>query len=168
MSGTLLGTWLLVAGHLRLGSWDLVKAWTGADCDKALAPRLAMQVIHECALCVNGVRASRNLCHQGFDLAAGLPFLASDQQVFDLLKEKTIQDSRELQIQLGKIRYAAGHFSSDLIAIDPHRIKTASQREMPKKKKRPNQPAQKMLQTFFCPGRYYRPAYRFHHRFIRT
>jgi len=29
ISGTHVGLWLLIPEHLRLGTWDLLKAWTG-------------------------------------------------------------------------------------------------------------------------------------------
>ena len=43
-----------------------------------------------------------------------------------------------------------GHYKGDLIAIDPHRIVSTSQRIMPKKKKQPKEPSRKMVQTFFA------------------
>lgn len=149
VSGTLVGIWLLIAEHLKLGSWDLIKQWCGTD-DRSLEPRIAMQLVHEAALCVNGVRPKRSLCHQGFDMANGLPFIVTDQQVYGLLNKHTISEAKLLQVSLGMVRRANGHYKGGLISIDPHRIATVSKREMPKKKKRPREPSKKMLQTFFA------------------
>jgi hypothetical protein len=55
-----------------------------------------------------------------------------------------------LQETLAIIRSNNGHYKGDLIAIDPHRIVSTSQRIMPKKKKQPEEPSRKMLQTFFA------------------
>ena len=63
VSGTLLGTWLLIPEHLRLGTWDLLTTWTG-DNTGGIQPRLALQMVHEAALRLNGVRRSRSLCHR--------------------------------------------------------------------------------------------------------
>ena len=40
VSGNLLGLWLLVPEHLRLGTWDLLRAWSGDATSTALAPRI--------------------------------------------------------------------------------------------------------------------------------
>jgi hypothetical protein len=49
------GLWLLVPEHLRLGTWDLLRAWTGTTTER-MEPRLALQLVHEAALCTNGLR----------------------------------------------------------------------------------------------------------------
>ena len=41
VSGNLAGIWLLVAEHLRLGTWDLLCGWTGKSTE-FVEPRLAM------------------------------------------------------------------------------------------------------------------------------
>ena len=42
VSGHLVGLWLLVAEHLRLGTWDLLCGWTGRSTETArTATRLA-------------------------------------------------------------------------------------------------------------------------------
>ena len=56
--GTLAGLWLLVAEHLRLGIWDLLCGWSGQPPD-SVAPRLALQLVHEAALC--GARSKTGL-----------------------------------------------------------------------------------------------------------
>ncbi|MFO7986439.1 MAG: transposase [Desulfatiglandaceae bacterium] len=148
VSGTLLGTWLLLPEHLRLGTWDLLTAWTGADTG-GLEPRLALQIVHEAALCLTGVRQSRALCHQGFDVANGLPFIATDQEIHALLDGHTVQEAQQLQVRLGLLRRTRGHYHGTLLAFDPHRIPTASRRVMPRKKGRPHRRAEPVLQTFF-------------------
>ena len=55
ISGTMVGVWLPAAEHLRLGVWDLLCGWTGRP-GCAVEPRLALQLVHEAALCVSGVR----------------------------------------------------------------------------------------------------------------
>jgi hypothetical protein len=134
---------------LRLGSWDLIKGYTGcADAD--IVPRIAMQVVNEAALCSNRIRKGNYITHQGFEQLNGLGFLATDQQVHDLLDKHTVGEAQSLQESLALIRSNNGHYQGGLIAIDPHRIKSASQRIMPKKKKQPQEPSWKMLQTFFA------------------
>ena len=73
----MVGIWLLLAEHLRLGTWDLLKAWSGAG-DEQVQTRLAMQLVNERALCVKGIRQKRTLSQKGFELANGLPFIATD------------------------------------------------------------------------------------------
>ncbi|OYT12182.1 MAG: hypothetical protein B6I19_10200 [Bacteroidetes bacterium 4572_114] len=45
-----------------------------------------------------------------------------------------------------------GHYTRGIIAIDPHRIISTTKRVMPEKKKQPNEPSGKLLQTFFGLG----------------
>ena len=148
VSGTLLGTWLLIPEHLRLGTWDLLTTWTG-DNTGGIQPRLALQMVHEAALCLNGVRRSRSLCHQGFEVANGLPFIATDQEIHYLLDNHTVHQAKQLQVQLGLLRHTMDHYKGELLAFDPHRIPTYSRRIMPKKKSRPGRPSESLLQTFF-------------------
>lgn len=151
VSGSYVGLWLLLPEHLRLGTWDLLCGWSQkpAPC---LQPRLALQLVHEAALCVTGIRQGRTLSQRGFELAQGLPFVASDQAVHDLLDAHTVQEARELQLALGRIRRARGHFGAQLLAIDPHRIASYSQRQMRRHRpshKTENKPG-KCCQTFFA------------------
>ncbi len=139
----------MAAEHLRLGSWDLIKGFTGCG-DSDLEPRIAMQLVNEAALCSNRVRKSNYITHQGFELLNGLGFLVTDEQVHDLLDKHTVNDAESLQEALAAIRHNNGHYQGDLIAIDPHRIVSTTQRIMPKKKKQPEEPARKVLQTFFA------------------
>ena len=74
VSGNLAGIWLLAAEHLRLGTWDLLCGWTKQRSER-VEPRLALQMIHEAAVCTAGIRSERTLHNRGgFELANGLPF----------------------------------------------------------------------------------------------
>jgi len=148
VSGTLLGTWLLIPEHLRIGSWDLLESWTG-DSFSGIKPRLALQMVHESSLCATGIRQTRSLCHQGFELANGLPYIATDEEIHYLLNEHSVDEAKKLQIKLALLRQSLGHYKSDVLAFDPHRIRTYSRRIMPKKKSRPNERSCPVLQTFF-------------------
>ncbi len=150
ISGTHVGLWLLLPEHLRLGTWDLLTAWTGADNYNAIEPRLALQMVHEAALCINGVRERSTLRQKGFETLNGLPFVATDVVIHELLDKHSIAEAESLQVALGQIRYAKGHFPDKLILIDPHRIYTWSRRQMPPKKAKPSEKARKVLQTFFA------------------
>jgi hypothetical protein len=109
-----------------------------------------MQIVNEAALCSNRVRKSNYITHQGFELLNGLGFLVTDGQVHDLLDNHTVSEAQSLQESLAMIRLNNGHYQGGLIAIDPHRIVSTSQRIMPKKKKQPKEPSRKMVQTFFA------------------
>ena len=145
----MVGLWFLAAEHLRMGNWDLIKGYTGCS-DADIEPRIAMQIVNESALCSNRIRKSNYITHQGFELLNGLGFLVTDEQVHDLLDKHTVNEAQSLQETLAVIRSNNGHYKGDLIAIDPHRIVSTSQRIMPKKKKQPEEPSRKMLQTFFA------------------
>ena len=43
ISDNMAGLWLLVPEHLRLGTWDLLRAWTGQASER-MEPRLALAV----------------------------------------------------------------------------------------------------------------------------
>lgn len=139
----------MVAEHLRLGSWDLVKGYTGCI-DTDIEPRIAMQITNESAICKNRVRRKNYISHQGFELLNGLSFLASDEEVHTFLDKHTVSDAQSLQESLAIIRSNKGHYNGEIIAIDPHRIISTSKRIMPKKKKQPKEPSRKMLQTYFA------------------
>lgn len=150
VSGSHMGLWLLVPEYLRLGGWDLVR---GLFPDRGDIPaRLAMQMVNESALCVNRVRKKDSLCHQGFSLVNGLSFLATDESIHRILDAKPISDYADFQSALMKIRMLDGHYGDGgrILAIDPHRIGSATKRTMVQKKKRPELPSAKMMQTFFC------------------
>ena len=149
VSGNLLGLWLLVPEHLRLGTWDLLCAWSG-QAPARVEPRLALQLVHEAALCVTGVRQARCLSQKGFEVLNGLPFVASDQAVHDLLEAHTVAEAQALQRHLGLLRRARGHFVGRLLAIDPHRLRSYSQRQMPRYRGDETSKPFKVAQTFFC------------------
>lgn len=151
VSGTLVGLWLLVPEHLRLGTWDLLRGWTG-QAGQRVEPRLALQLVHEAALCVTGIRQGRTLSQKGFELANGLAFVASDQAIHELLDAHTLQEAQRLQLAWGLIRRAAGHFKGRLLAIDPHRLKSYTQRQVRRHRAghKQEQKPQKCSQTFFA------------------
>jgi hypothetical protein len=97
VSGTLAGIWLLVPEHLRLGTWDLLRGWTCRQ-GAALEPRLAMQLVHEAALCRKRLRLGDSLGQKGFELANGLPFVATDKAVHELLGARTTAETEQLQV----------------------------------------------------------------------
>ncbi len=148
VSGASAGIWLLIPELLRLGAWDIIKAWTDKT-DLDLDPRIALQMVNESALCLNRVRRKNSLGNQGFELANGMGALVTDEQVHDLLKNHTIEQTQTMLVNLGLQRQLSGHYRGDIIAIDPHRMISTSKRVMSKKRKNPGSPAQKMLQTFF-------------------
>ncbi len=149
ISGNLVGLWLLVPEHLRLGTWDLLCGWTGRP-GESVAPRLAMQLVHEAALCITGLREQGSLRQKGFEVVNGLPLLATDQGIHELLNEHTVKEAKEVQIALGQIRCSRGHFKGKLLGVDPHRLASYSRREMRKRKAHPKARSSKMAQTFFC------------------
>jgi hypothetical protein len=149
MSGNLIGLWLLIPEHLRLGTWDLLCGWTGQP-GARVEPRLALQLIHEAALCSTGVRQRRALGLRGFELANGLPFLASDGAVHQMLGAHTVEQAQRLQVALGRLRRASGHYLGQLLAIDPHRVRSYSKRHMRRYRDDEKSRPFKTGQTFFA------------------
>lgn len=149
VSGTLVGLWLLIPEYLRLGIYDLLCGWCGASPER-VEPRLGLQLVNEAALCVTGLRQARSLTQRGFEAACGLPFVATDQAIHELLAQQTIGQTQDLQVALGRIRQASGHFQGRLLAIDPHRMRSYSKRQMRRFQTKQNPTAQKYAQTFFC------------------
>jgi hypothetical protein len=149
VSGNLVGLWLLIPEHLRLGTWDLLSGWSGQPGER-VEPRLALQLIHEAALCSSGLRRRRSLSQRGFELANGLPFVASDVAIHNLLAEHTVAESRRLQVALGKIRRASGDYVGKLLAIDPHRTRSYSKRQMRRYRDDEKSKPFKAAPTFFA------------------
>lgn len=149
ISGTMVGVWLLAPEHLRLGTWDLLCRWTGCG-GQCVEPRLAMQAVHESALCMPRVRRDCSLTQKGFEVANGLPFVATDQALHDLFEAQTIKSSQELQMALGRLRRASGHFKGRLLAVDPHHLRSYTKRQMRRHRHNETEKAVKTLQTFFC------------------
>jgi len=145
----MVGVWLLAAEHLRLGTWDLLCGWTGrgAEC---VEPRLAMQALHESALCVPRLRRGSCLSQKGFEVANGLPFVATDQALHDLFEAQSIEQTQQLQIALGRLRRAGGHFKGRLLAVDPHHLRSYTKRQTRRHRHNEKEQAVKTLQTFFC------------------
>ncbi len=135
--------------HLRLGTWDLLCGWSGQAAER-VEPRLALQLIHEAALCTAGLRAKRALPQQGFALANGLPFLAADVSIHQLLASHTVAQAQDLQRSLGRLRRASGHYAARVLVVDPHRLRTYSKRKMRRRRKEPGAPPTKVAQTFFA------------------
>ncbi|MEK6621246.1 MAG: hypothetical protein AABZ13_02070, partial [Planctomycetota bacterium] len=98
--------------------------------DTEVEPRLALQLVHEAALCVTGVRQARSLSQKGFELANGLPFVATDKAIHELLDAHTEAEAQSVQIALGKIQRASGHYHAQVLAIVPHRISSYRKRQM--------------------------------------
>jgi len=110
---------------------------------------VALQLVHEAALCVTGVRPQRTLSQKGFELLNGLPFVVSDRAVHQLLGAHTIAEAQTLQVALGLLRRASGHFCGTLLAIDPHRVRSYSKRQMRRHRKDNDAKPTKVAQTFF-------------------
>jgi hypothetical protein len=149
ISDNMAGLWLLVPEHLRLGTWDLLRAWTGQTAER-LEPRLALQLVHEAALCTNGLRAGRCLTLRGFETLNGLPFLSGDKAVHDVLDEHSVADAEQLQVVLGKLRRASGDYEGKLLLLDPHRAPSSSRRHLRQRTKERGSKPIKTAQTFFC------------------
>jgi hypothetical protein len=147
--GSHLGLWLLVGEHLRLGTWDLLLGWTN-QAPERVEPRLALQLVHEATLCVAGLRAARSLPQTSFGLLQGLPFMASDMAIHQLLGAHTVEQAQQLQVALGLRRRALGDYLGKVLIIDPHRFRSHSKRRMRKHRKEPTAKATKVVQTFFA------------------
>ncbi|MFH0879048.1 MAG: transposase [Lentisphaerota bacterium] len=111
---------------------------------------MALQLVHEAALCVTGIRQARSLSQKGFEVLNGLSFVASDQAMHDLLEAHTVTEAEALQVELGMLRRARGHFQGKTLAIDPHRIRSYSLRQMRLFREDGTAKPFKALQTFFC------------------
>jgi Transposase DDE domain len=149
VSGNLVGLWLLIPEHLRLGTWDLLRGWSGQPGGR-VEPRLALQLVHEAALCSTGLRQRRVLSQRGFELANGLPFVAGDVAIHQLLAARTVAEAQRLQIALGRIRRASGDYAGKLLAIDPHRMRSHSKRQMRRYRDEAKSKAFKVAPTFFA------------------
>ena len=149
ISDTTAGLWLLVPEHLRLGTWDLLCGWTQQPTAR-IEPRLALQLIHEAALCLKGVRNGRYVPLRGFEVLNGLPFLATDAAVHHLLDAHAVAESQRLQVALGKLRRVSGDYVGKLLLIDPHRPCSYSRRHLRRHRKDNASKPIKTAQMFFC------------------
>lgn len=150
ISGSHVGLWLLLPEHLRLGNWDILKAWSGATSSNLVEPRLALQLVHESALCLSGIRQKRSLRLKGFEALNGLPFVATDSSIHQLLDGHTVAEAQLLQLALGKLRYVRGDYPGNLLLLDPHRIQSWTQRNLPLNKPQKSAATRKTIQTFFA------------------
>jgi hypothetical protein len=107
-------------------------------------------LVNEAALCVIGVRQSRALSQKGFQLANGLYFVASDYAIHDLLRVHSVGEAEALQVALGRIRRASGHYVGKLVAIDPHHLHSHTKRQTRRHRHKENEAAVKTIGTFFC------------------
>jgi hypothetical protein len=148
ISGNQAGIWLLIPEHLRLGTWDLLRAWSGQPGER-VEPRMALHLVNEAAMCLCSYRHRRTLSQKGFELANGLPFVPTDTAIHDLLEAHSVEQSRCLQIALGKLRRAGKHFGGRLLALDPHRMDSYSKRQMRRHRFSSEEKPAKMGQTFF-------------------
>jgi hypothetical protein len=148
ISGNQIGIWLLLPEHLRLGTWDLMRSWSGLPPER-VEPRLALHLVNEAAMCLCSYRKGRTLSQKGFELANGLPFVPTDLAIHQLLQSHTVQEAQQLQIALGKLRRAGGHFDGTLLALDPHRMTSYSKRLMRRHRFSSQEKPAKMAQTFF-------------------
>ncbi len=148
VSGNQVGIWLLAPEHLRLGTWDLLRGWSGHP-GEAVQPRLALHLVNEAAMCLCSYRHQRTLSQKGFELANGLPFVPTDSAIHELLASHTVGQSRQLQIALGKLRRANGHFGGRLLALDPHRMPSHTKRLMRRHRFSSQEKPAKMGQAFF-------------------
>ena len=69
--------------------------------------------------------------------------------IHNLLASHTVQEAQQLQIALGKLRRAGGHFDGTLLALDPHRMTSYSKRQMRRHRFHSEAKPAKMAQTFF-------------------
>jgi len=148
ISGNMVGLWLLIPEHLRLGTWQLVRGWTGQPGER-IEPRMALQVIHEAAVCVAGVREKRTLSHKGVARLNGRPFVVADLPVHQLLGALSVADAQRLQVALGRLRRASGHSQGTRLVIDPHRRRSDSKRQRRRHRTDDASSPTKVAQTFF-------------------
>ena len=145
----MMGLWLLVPELQRLQVWDLLCGWTGTSGEQ-IDPRVSLQLLNEAALCIRSTRKSRTFNLRGFELASGLPYIATDQAIHGLLEPQRMAQTQNLQVALGQIRRASGHFQGRVLALDPHRMPSYSKRRMVLKRPGPQAKARKVSQCFFC------------------
>lgn len=148
VSGNQVGIWLLVPEHLRLGTWDLLCGWSGQP-GASVAPRMAMHLVNEAAMCLCSLRNERTLSQKGFELANGLAFVPTDTAIHELLEPHSVAEAQTLQVGLGKLRRQAGHFPGRVLALDPHRMISQSKRQMRRHRFGIDQKPVKMAQGFF-------------------
>ena len=148
VSGNMVGIWLLVPELLRLGAWDLLRGWSGDGRLGGVGPRLALHLVNEAAL-GSFPRQRTVLSQKGVELANGLSFVPSDKTVHELLAAHTMQDAQALQLALGRLRRASGHFPGLLLAVDPHHMASHTKRQTRRHRHKAGEKAGKTSQTLF-------------------
>jgi hypothetical protein len=142
------GIWLLVPELLRLGAWDMLRGWGGCTGADDLSARLALHLVNEAAL-GTFLRWRITISQKGFEVANGLPFVPSDMAIHDLLAKHTVQDALNLELALGRIRRASGHYRGRLLAVDPHHMTSHTKRQTTRRRQDLESKARKTLQTVF-------------------
>ncbi len=142
------GIWLLVPELLRLGAWDMLRGWGGCTGADDLPARLGLHLVNEAALGTL-LRRRITISQKGFEVANGLPFVPSDMAVHDLLAKHTVQDAKRLELALGRIRRASGHYCGRLLAVDPHHMTSYTKRQTRRHRQDTAGRAKKTSQTVF-------------------
>ena len=150
VSGNLVGLWLLIPEHLRLGTWDLLCGWTG-KASNTVQPRLALQLVNEAALCVTGDPP----------ISQSQPERLRTRQ-WSLLRRQRLCHPRSARAPIPSLKpkpcrwlwaaYAGPVviMSGKLLAIDPHHMRSYTKRQTRRHRHKENEAAVKTLQTFFC------------------
>ena len=154
VSGNLAGlVACLVPEHLRLGTWDLLRTWSGDPAGQTLAPRLGLHLVHEAALCRPSLRHSAPCGIRALNWRPGCRFCPPIAPFTSCWKPTRSTRAQQLQIRLGQLRRASGPFPAQVLALDPHRLVSYSKRDMVARRPSASQPASKQAQSFFLPGR---------------
>jgi len=160
--------WSMVtrAGTPALAYVGLLTAWTGCCDPREIEPHLAFQMVNESALCLNGLRRPRTLRQRGFETLNGLPFIATDPVIHTLLDHHTITDAEAMQVALGQIRHAHGHFPSTYFLLDrtgsPRGHNVKPPRKNPTKQHLPEKYSRHFLQLMVSPDNHWRWASALH------
>lgn len=142
------GIWLLVPELLRLGAWDMLRGWGGCTGADDLPARLALHLVNEAALGTL-LRRRITISQKGFEVACGLPFVPADTAIHELLAGHAVRDARSLELALGRIRRASGHYRGRLLAVDPHHMDSYTKRQVVRRRQGPGSKAKKTSQTVF-------------------
>jgi hypothetical protein len=62
----------------------------------------------------------------------------------------TVAEAEALQVALSRIRRASGHYAGQLLAIDPHHLRSYTKRQTRRHRHKENEAAVKTTGTFFC------------------
>ena len=145
--GNLAGVWLLAPELLRLGAWDLVCSWTTQRPER-VEPRLALQLIHEAALCTTGLRHRRTVNQHIFELANGLPFLATTGRPRASRGSNRARQPASPSC-LGQDAPRLGRFPGTGTGHRSHRVRSFSKRHMRRHRDNQAERPTKVAPTFF-------------------